>query len=77
MRRRRTHSLRRRYGRSWQARELSEMEDILRRRGFNPHDARMLQVEGMGPEELRGRASHAPGSVGSLEYTHRLRRSTP
>ncbi len=72
---RRRHTLRRRYGRSWQESELAEMEEILRRRGFNPHDARMLQVEGMGPEELRGRASHAPGTVGSLEYTHRMHRS--
>lgn len=59
---------------SREARELAEMEDILHRHGFNRHEARALQVEGMGPEELRSRARHAPGAVGSLEYTHRLYR---
>ena len=56
------------------ARELEEMGEILARRGFSPHHALALQEEGMGPEELRGRASIPAHEVGGLTYTHRIKK---
>jgi len=56
------------------ARELEEMGQILARRGFSPHHAVALQEEGMGPEELRGRAAIPAHEVGGLTYTHRIKK---
>ena len=53
--------------------ELKEMQDILKKHGYNPKDAKGLQKEGMGPMELERRIkSTKPGGMGSLEYTHNL-----
>jgi hypothetical protein len=54
---------------------LREMEGILKKHGYNPKDAKKLQAEGMGPEELEHRIKTTkPGGKGSLEYTHNLKR---
>jgi hypothetical protein len=77
MRRRCSHALRRRYGRSHtrDAELEAEMSAILAKHGYNPHDARMLVVEGMGAHELEHRIrSTSPGGMGSLEYTHNLQK---
>jgi hypothetical protein len=50
------------------------MRMLLRQYGYDPKHARTLQREGMGPYELEGRLKHPPGSVGSLEYTHKIHR---
>jgi len=51
------------------------MSAILAKHGYNPHDARMLVVEGMGAHELEHRIrSTSPGGMGSLEYTHNLQK---
>lgn len=56
-------------------RELKEMQDILKEHGYNPSDAKKLQDEGMGPHELERRIkSTKPGGMGSLEYTHNLKK---
>lgn len=56
--------------------ELREMQDILKSNGYNPADATKLQEEGMGPYELEHRIKTTkPGEMGSLEYTHGLKRS--
>ena len=52
--------------------EIEEMKDLLERHTFHPLHAHALHREGMGPVELEDRLRHAPGSVGSLEYTHNL-----
>ena len=52
--------------------QVEEMKELLERYTFNPLHAYALQREGMGPYELEDRLKHAPGSVGSLEYTHNL-----
>ena len=54
--------------------ELAEMGEVLSRHGFDPIVATALHHEGMGPHELEARARIAPGAVGSLEYTHNLKR---
>jgi hypothetical protein len=54
---------------------LAEMRVILTQFGFDPAAAAALQAEGMGPHELEDRARHMPGTVGSLEHSHNLRRS--
>jgi len=55
--------------------ELHEMEEILKEHGYNPHDAKKLQDEGMGAFELEHRIkSTKPGAMGSLEYTHGLKK---
>ncbi len=54
---------------------LAEMRVILARYGFDPAAAAALQAEGMGSHELEDRARHKPSTVGSLEYTHNLKRS--
>ena len=56
--------------------EREEMRELLHARGFDKRDAERLQDEGMGPIELNGRLRQAPGSVGSLEYTHNLKRKS-
>lgn len=60
--------------RSEQARQLLELKAVLRRYGFPTKYALALHREGMGPEELASRARFARGAVGSLEYTHNIRR---
>lgn len=58
---------------SGRARELSEMEELLEGRGYDPAHAKKLQQEGMGPHELEHiLKTTKPGGVGSLEYTHRF-----
>ena len=53
--------------------ELKEMQDILKKHGYNPKDAKGLQKEGMGPMELEHRIKTTkPGGWASLEYTHNL-----
>ena len=53
--------------------EIKEMQDILKKHGYNPKDAKRLQKEGIGPFELERRIkSTKPGGMGSLEYTHNL-----
>lgn len=54
--------------------ELREMQKLLKDQGFNPNDAKKLLKEGMGPFELAHRLKVKPGLVGSLEYTHNMRR---
>ena len=56
-------------------RELKEMGDMIYLAGYWRDDAETLQEEGMGPEELRHiLQTTTPGGVGSLEYTHRIKR---
>lgn len=58
--------------------ELVHMQDILRNAGYDPADANQLQAEGMGPEELRHRITTTkPGEIGSLEFTHGLKKINP
>lgn len=52
---------------------LVEMQEMLKRGGFDPGHARRLADEGMGPLELAGRIA-IPSGVGSLQYTHGLQR---
>ncbi len=54
------------------ARELREMQELLRKKGYGIEHAKKLQTEGMGPFELEDRLRHKPGSLGSLEYTHQI-----
>lgn len=57
------------------ASELQEMEGVLKKHGYDPKDAKALLAEGMGPEELEHRIKTTkPGEVGSLEYTHKLKK---
>jgi hypothetical protein len=68
---RKTYALeeyRRRYA-DREQRGLSEVQDLLSKRGYDPRHAERLVAEGMGPEELRERISHGAG-VGGLQYTH-------
>jgi hypothetical protein len=58
-----------------QAKFLKEMEDALKKHGYDPKDAKKLQKEGMGPEELEERLKVKSG-VGSLEHTHNLKKKT-
>lgn len=56
--------------------ELHELEAILKKHGYDPKDAKKLNDEGMGPEELEHRIkSTKPGGIGSLEYTHRIHKT--
>ena len=55
-------------------RELAEMKTLLKDKGYDPGFAHDLLEEGMGPHELEDRLRHAPGSMGSLEYTHEIHR---
>jgi len=61
----------RRYGDA-KTRELSEMQDILKRFGYEPKHAERLQVEGMGPFELEDRARQT--GLGDLKHTHGIRK---
>lgn len=55
--------------------ELHEMQEILKGHGYDPKDAKKLQDEGMGTFELEHRIkSTHPGQMGSLEYTHGLKK---
>ena len=57
--------------------ELLEIREILARYGYDPNDAERLYVEGMGPSEVEERAKRGRGAVpgiGSLEYTHRMKK---
>jgi hypothetical protein len=55
--------------------ELRELEELLAVNGYDPDEARKLQYEGMGPYELEHiLKTTRPGGVGSLEYTHRIKR---
>jgi hypothetical protein len=55
--------------------ERAEMEQILRKHGYDPKDATKLLEEGMGPHELEHRIrSTKSGQMGSLEYTHRMKK---
>ena len=56
---------------------LEEMQELLSRRGYDPREAVRLQAEGMGPDELKDRLKHKPGSVGSIEYTHAITSKRP
>jgi len=58
----------------WGKRELEAMQLLLANRGFDPKDAKKLQQEGMGEEELIGRLKHPAGKIGSLEHSHGLKR---
>jgi hypothetical protein len=59
----------------WEAEELKEMEGLLSKHGYDPKDAKKLQKEGVGPFELAHRIkTTTPGEVGSLEYTHNLKK---
>jgi hypothetical protein len=49
--------------------ELAEMEDMLRRAGVDPSNARRLSEEGIGPHELASRLA-IPSGVGSLQHSH-------
>ncbi len=54
---------------------IHEMSDILSKYGYDPKEAGRLAAEGMGPEELEHRIrTTESGGVGSLEYTHGLRK---
>lgn len=55
---------------------LTEMKEILKKKGYAVSHAAALVAEGMGPEELRGILSIEPGAMGSLEYTRRIHRKT-
>ena len=55
-------------------REREEMVSMLRHRGYDPAVVEALQVDGIGPEELRERLRVEGGAVGSLEWTHRARK---
>ena len=68
-------SQRRRYAaQPWESRELKDMEDMLRSKGYDPADAKKLQSEGMGVYELEDRLKKRPGTDGSLDDTHGLKR---
>ena len=54
----------------WDAIDIREMRDLLKDAGYNPKDAKKLQAEGMGPEELKVRLEEP----GGLERTHRLKK---
>lgn len=54
--------------------EKSEMQVLLKKHGYDPKDASKLMKESIGPEELRSRLKNKPGAVGSLEYTHGLKK---
>lgn len=56
--------------------ELLEMQQQLRRAGFDPSHAQRLADEGMGPHELAGRIRILFG-VGSLQCTHGFERTRP
>lgn len=59
----------------WKATELKEMQDLLKARGYDPKDAKKLQDDGMGPYELEHRLKTTkPGEMGSLEFTHNLKK---
>jgi hypothetical protein len=55
-------------------RNVREMYDLLLARGYSPWKAAILDDEGMGEIELRERLKMRPGEVGSLEYTHDIRK---
>jgi hypothetical protein len=59
---------------AWEKQELEEMEKLLKDKGYNPRDAKKLQKEGVGPEELTKRLKVKSGEKGSLEYTHGLKK---
>jgi hypothetical protein len=55
--------------------EMPEMESLLKKHGYDPKDAKRLQAEEMGPEELAHiLKTTKPGAMGSLEYTHNLKK---
>jgi hypothetical protein len=61
----------------WKAPELKEMQDLLKKNGYDPKDAKKLQNDGMGLYELEHRIKTTkPGEMGSLEYTHDLKKKT-
>ena len=55
--------------------ELKEMQALLKKHGYDPKHAKALQKEGLGSYELEDRLKHKPGSVGSLEYTHGIKKA--
>jgi len=56
------------------ASELTEMEALLKKSGYNPKDAKKLLDGGMGPTELGHRLKVKSGDKGSLEHTHGLQK---
>ena len=55
--------------------ELHEMRELMEGEGYDPDDAKNLQDEGMGAHELEHIfRTTRPGGMGSLEYTHGIRR---
>ncbi len=61
----------------WKAAELKEMQDLLKKHGYDSKDAKKLQQDGMGPYELEHRIKTTqPGEMGSLEFTHGLKKKT-
>lgn len=56
--------------------ELPRLREVLRSHGYDPEDAGVLSAEGIGPAEAEIRASVPGNGVGSLEFTHGLRRRT-
>jgi len=54
--------------------EREELRELLLWRGYSPAKAaryaRLLEAEGMGPDELEGRLRIPSGEIGSLAYTH-------
>ncbi len=54
----------------WEARELKDMEALLKGKGYDPKDAKKLQGEGMGTYELEDRLK----KPSDLERTHGLKK---
>jgi hypothetical protein len=57
-------------GSDWEARELKDMEALLKGKGYDPKNAKKLQKEGMGTYELEERLK----KPGDLERTHGLKK---
>ena len=55
--------------------QIREMQDMLLKAGIDEEHASRLQQEGMGPFELAGILS-IPSGVGSLEYTHGIKKKS-
>jgi hypothetical protein len=53
---------------------LAELEDVLKKYGYDPRDAKKFQDEDMGALELEERAKIPGSGVGTLEYSHGLKR---
>lgn len=54
--------------------EAREMRALLKSHGYDPADVKILQKDDIGPEELRRRLRVKSGAMGSLEYTHNIKK---